>query len=86
MADAGGGDSALQEALLLSDICRKVYVIHRRDSFRGDREKQERLLARDNVEIVTPADITALLAPEGDLTAVRVRHARTGEIREICSN
>ena len=83
VAVAGGGDSALQEALLLSDICKKVYVIHRRDSFRGDREKQERLFARDNVEIVTPADIVALLAPEGDLTAVRVRHARTGEFREI---
>ena len=83
VAVAGGGDSALQEALLLSDICKKVYVIHRRDSFRGDREKQERLFSRDNVEIVTPADIVALLAPGGDLTAVRVRHVRSGQTREL---
>ena len=83
VAGAGGGDSALQEALLLSDICKKVYVIHRRDSFRGDREKQERLFSRDNVEIVTPADIVALLAPGGDLTAVRVRHVRSGQTREL---
>lgn len=83
VAVAGGGDSALQEALLLSDICKKVYVIHRRDSFRGDREKQKRLLARDNVEIVTPAEIVELVAPEGELTTVRVRLSRTDEIREI---
>ena len=83
VAVAGGGDSALQEALLLSDICKKVYVIHRRDAFRGDRSKQERLFARENVEIVTPAEITELVASEGSLTAVRVRDARTGAEREI---
>ena len=83
VAVAGGGDSALQEALLLSDICKKVYVIHRRDSFRGDRDKQQRLFARENVEVVTPAEITALVATDGDLTAVRVRRAGSPEEREI---
>ena len=83
VAVAGGGDTALQEALLLSDICAKVYVIHRRAAFRGDRSKQERLFARENVEIVTPAQITALQAPEGELSTVRVRLTDTGEEREI---
>ena len=83
VAVAGGGDSALQEALLLSDICKKVYVIHRRREFRGDREKQERLFARENVETLTPMEITELVAPEGDLTAVRLCDRESGSEREI---
>jgi len=78
VAVAGGGDSALQEALLLSDICRTVYVIHRRDEFRGDTEKQKRLFARENVRAVTPMNIVALEQSGGDLTGVRLRHALTG--------
>ena len=83
VAVAGGGDSALQEALLLSDICKKVYVIHRRESFRGDLAKQELLFARENVEVITPARIVGLSAPEGELSALRLRHAVTGEEREL---
>ena len=83
VAVAGGGDSALQEALLLSDLCKKVYVIHRRESFRGDMAKQKALFARENVEALTPMEITALLAPEGDLTGLRLRHRETGEEREL---
>ena len=83
VAVAGGGDSALQEALLLSDICKKVYVIHRRREFRGDREKQERLFARGNVEVLTPMDVSELVAPEGDLTALRLRDRENGALREI---
>ena len=83
VAVAGGGDSALQEALLLADICQKVYVIHRRESFRGDKNKQERLFARENVEVLTPMEIAELVAPEGDLTALRLRRKDTGAEREI---
>ncbi len=71
VAVAGGGNSALQDALLLSNSCSKVTLIHRRDSFRGEARLAEALAARDNVEFVLSAKITAL---EGDqeLTGIQV--------------
>lgn len=83
VAVAGGGDSALQEALLLSDICKKVYVIHRRREFRGDVEKQKRLFARENVCLLTPMNITALHEKDGDLSSVTLTDAETGESRSL---
>lgn len=82
-AVVGGGDSALQEALLLSDICKTVYLIHRRTAFRGDAEKYSRLLKRENVRILTPMEIAALLTENGALHALRLRNTATGEESEI---
>lgn len=48
----GGGDTALDDALYLSDICEKVYLVHRRDSFRGAQSTVELLRQKDNVEFV----------------------------------
>ncbi len=83
VAVAGGGDSALQEALLLSDICRTVYVIHRRKEFRGDVEKQKRLFARENVRVLTPMNVTALHEAEGVLAGLTLTDVLTGEQREL---
>lgn len=51
----GGGDTALDDALLLSDMCSKVYLIHRRNEFRGSARTVERLRAKENVEFVLEA-------------------------------
>lgn len=48
----GGGDTALDDALYLSDICKKVYLIHRRNEFRGAQSTVEKLKEKDNVEFV----------------------------------
>ena len=48
----GGGDTALDDALYLSDICEKVYLVHRRDSFRGAQSTVELLKQKENVELV----------------------------------
>lgn len=48
----GGGDTALDDALYLSDICKKVYLVHRRDRFRGARSTVELLKNRENVEFI----------------------------------
>lgn len=61
VAVVGGGNSALQDALLLSESCEKVYLIHRRDSFRGEVHLVETLQARPNVELVLNARVKALL-------------------------
>lgn len=83
VAVAGGGDSALQEALLLSDICRKVYLIHRRKSFRGEAKLLDRLAQRQNVEILTPCRITALHADGGVLTGITVEDTEKGLAQEL---
>lgn len=60
----GGGNSALQDALLLSETCSRVYLIHRRDRFRGEEKLVEALRGRENVEFVLGATVTELLGEE----------------------
>ncbi len=67
----GGGNTALQEALYLSDLCQKVYLIHRRTEFRGDYALVEALKKRENVELVLGATITGL-SGESKLTGITV--------------
>lgn len=53
VAVVGGGNTALEDALLLSYLCRKVYLVHRRDTFRGEAKTLELLRKRENVECLT---------------------------------
>ena len=76
----GGGNSALQDALLLSEKCRRVYLIHRRDSFRGEQKLVEALEKRENVEFVLRASVAELLG-DGELTGVVVE--QDGQRREL---
>lgn len=76
----GGGNSALQDALLLSESCSKVYLIHRRDSFRGEAQLVEALKARENVEFVLNASIVELLG-EDELHGLSLRQGDT--LRQI---
>lgn len=52
VAVIGGGDTALEDAVYLARICEKVYVIHRRDSFRGAKSLEEKLSACENVDVI----------------------------------
>ena len=60
----GGGNSALQDAVLLSEKCSKVYLIHRRSSFRGESKLVELLKSKSNVEFVLNASVTKLLGDD----------------------
>ncbi|MBE7004405.1 MAG: FAD-dependent oxidoreductase [Ruminococcaceae bacterium] len=64
VAVVGGGSSALQDALLLSETCTQVYLIHRRDSFRGEQRLAEALDKRANVKFVLEAEVRELLGAE----------------------
>lgn len=77
----GGGNSALQDAMLLSDTCSKVYLIHRRDTFRGEARLVEALRARENVEFVLNSSVTALIG-QNELSGLIVTNDK-GESREI---
>jgi len=86
VAVIGGGNSAVEEALYLSNLAAEVTVIHRRDSFRAERILQERLLAKPNVRVVWDTVVEAMLATEGRfpaLRAVATRHAKTGATAEL---
>jgi thioredoxin reductase (NADPH) len=67
----GGGNSALQDAMLLSETCKKVYLIHRRDTFRGEAKLVEALRAKENVEFVLNAKVVELVG-EDELSAIVV--------------
>ncbi len=64
VAVCGGGNSALQDALLLSESCSRVYLVHRRDSFRGEQKLVEALEKKSNVEFVLNARVQAFLGEE----------------------
>ena len=81
-AVVGGGNTALEDALYLADIAKKVYLIHRRDSFRGEETTAERLRARDNVEFVYNSNVTKLIA-EKRLKAIEVTNKLDGSVRTI---
>lgn len=64
VAVIGGGDTALDDALLLSDMCSKVYLVHRRNEFRGSASTVERLQAKENVEFVLEAKPSAIIGTD----------------------
>lgn len=80
VAVTGGGNSALQDALLLSEKCSRVYLIHRRDSFRGEAKLVEALRAKENVEFVLNSSVSAL---EGDTELEAIVVDTQGEKRKI---
>ena len=61
VAVVGGGNTALEDALYLSDIVKKVYVIHRRDTFRGEDSYLEKLKDKSNVEFIYNSNVTKLI-------------------------
>ncbi len=76
----GGGNSALQDAVLLSDLCSRVYLVHRRGSFRGEEALVDQLRGKENVEFVLNAVITGL---KGDSELSGITVEQDGVQREI---
>lgn len=64
VAIVGGGNTALGDALFLSNHCKKVYLIHRRAEFRAEKSLQDAVAARGNIEKVTPATVKAINGDE----------------------
>lgn len=84
----GGGNTAVEEALYLSNIASKVTVIHRRDKFRSEKILADKLLAKaqdGNVEIEWDHTLDEVLGDNMGVTGVRVKHAQTGETKEIAA-
>ena len=76
----GGGNSALHEAIYLSGIAKKVYLIHRRNEFRGGAALVDKVKARNNIELVLNANISAL---EGDKKLTGIKIDQDGKEKDI---
>jgi thioredoxin reductase (NADPH) len=82
IAVVGGGDSAMEEATFLTRFASKVYLIHRRDSFKASKIMQERALANPKIEVVWNTEIAELLG-EGKLTGVTTRNLVDGTEKQL---
>ncbi len=82
---AGGGNSAVEEALFLTNFASKVTVVHRRDSFRAEKILIERLMKNPKIEVVWNATVEEVLGNEMPLgvTGVRVKDVQTGAERVV---
>lgn len=78
VAVVGGGNSAAADAMVLSRIAKKVYLIHRRDSLRATKIYHEPLQQAENVEFLWNSTVEQLLS-EGKLTGVKLKNMQTGE-------
>ena len=82
VAVVGGGNTALQDALLLAQSSETVYLIHRRNEFRGESRLVEKLREKENVVFVTPATVSALHG-ENALESITLTHPQTGETQTL---
>lgn len=83
VAVVGGGDTALEDALYLAKITRKVYLIHRRDAFRGSRILQQRVFAEPLIEIVYNTVATEIQSNNKGVCGLSLKDTKTGAERSI---
>jgi thioredoxin reductase (NADPH) len=79
VAVLGGGDTALEEAHYLSNICSKVYVIHRRDTFRAAPSTVERIKRTANIELIADTTIEEIVGDAMGVTGINIKN-KSGEI------
>ena len=79
----GGGNSAMQEALLLSEVCKKVTIVQNLADFTGEKKLAQALLEKDNVEVLFSTVVNAYRQENGQLTGLQLRSEITGEMTEL---
>jgi thioredoxin reductase (NADPH) len=82
----GGGDTATEEALYLSKLAQKVYLVHRRDALRASGILQQRVKADKKIEILWDTVVKAIKAREGQVNAVDLQNTQTEETRELTAD
>lgn len=81
----GGGNTAVEEALFLTNFASKVTIIHRRDSFRAEKIMQDRLFKNPKIEVIWDSVIEEIVGTEEprSVTGAKVKNLKTGEVREV---
>ena len=81
----GGGDTALEEAFYLSNICSDVYVVHRRDEFRAAPPTLERVKRKENIHLITDSVIEEAYGGMMGLDGVKIKNLKTNEITDMAN-
>ena len=81
----GGGNSAIEEAIYLTNHASKVYVVHRRDKFRGEKIMQDRLFSNKKIEVIWNHELDEVLGSEAPklVTSTRLKNTVDGSIKEM---
>jgi thioredoxin reductase (NADPH) len=80
---AGGGDSALQEALFLSTLASKVTIVHRRDKFRASKVMESRVRANEKIELALDSSIAEIQGDNGKVSSVLLENTKTRETTSL---
>jgi thioredoxin reductase (NADPH) len=83
VAVIGGGNTALEEALYLSNIASEVTLVHRRDKFRGEKILQDKVMAKDNINVIWDHTLTEVLGDDMGVTGMVIGHRETGETQQF---
>ncbi len=78
----GGGDTAMEESLYLSKLCRSVTVVHRRDTFRASKIMQERLFKIPNIKVIWDSEVIDVVG-DSKVEGVRIRDVKTGKTKDL---
>lgn len=82
VAVIGGGNTAFEDAIYLSRICNKVYLIHRRDEFRADDILQKEAKSIENIEIIVNSVVDDIVG-KFEVDAVKIKNVKNDEVRDI---
>ncbi len=83
VAVIGGGDTAIEEAVYLAKLCKKVYIVHRRDTYRAAPSTIEHMKHTENIEEVTNVMVDEVYGDASGVLGLKVKHKDSGEIRDL---
>ncbi|MBU2742603.1 MULTISPECIES: thioredoxin-disulfide reductase [Acidithiobacillus] len=83
VAVIGGGNTAVEEALYLSNIAKHVTVVHRRNKFRAEKILQDKLMAKENVTIIWDHAVDEVLGDQSGVTGLRIKHIENGNTQDL---
>ena len=82
VAVVGGGNTALEDAMFLSNYCKKVYIIHRRDKLRGEEKIAKAISEKDNIEMVWNSNVVKLIGDD-KVEGITVKNSVDGSEKDI---
>jgi thioredoxin reductase (NADPH) len=81
--NSGCGDTAVEEALYLANLCNKVTVVHRRDALRAEKIMQDQLMAADNIEVAWNRVLDEVLGDDSGVTGIRLKSTVDDTLEEL---
>ena len=83
VAIVGGGNTAVEEAIFLTNFCSKVTLIHRRDELRAEKLLQKRMFENDKIEVIWDHAIEKITGDESGMTGLKIKSTKSGAVSEI---